>query len=85
MNTTVQSPVTVGVEPIREVESFVYLGVGGGQTGDTDQNVKSRIGKARVAFTMLKNILPLKDIRMTTKLQILSSNIKFILLYRVET
>ena len=33
MNTTANAPVTVGGEPIREVESFVYLGRRGSPTG----------------------------------------------------
>ena len=36
MNTTANAPVTVGGEPIREVESFVYLGSVVDQQGDTD-------------------------------------------------
>ena len=36
MNTTANAPVTVGGEPIREVESFVYLGSVVDQQGGTD-------------------------------------------------
>ena len=57
MNTTVNIPVTFGGEPIREVESFVCLGSAPyDQRGDTDRDVTARIGKARAAFVMLKNI-----------------------------
>nr|KAG5703013.1 hypothetical protein BaRGS_016174 [Batillaria attramentaria] len=56
INTTANTPVTVGGEPIREVESFVYLGsVVDGQAG-TDRDVTARIGKARAAMVILKNI-----------------------------
>ena len=56
MNTTANAPVTVGGEPIREVESFVYLGSVVDHQGGTDRDVTARIGKARAAFVMLKNI-----------------------------
>ena len=56
MNTTANAPVTVGGEPIREVESFVYLGSVVDQQGGTDRDVTARIGKARAAFVVLKNI-----------------------------
>ena len=57
MNTTTNAPVTVGGDPIREVESSVYLGSVVDQQGGTDREVTAKIGKARAAFIMLKNIL----------------------------
>ena len=77
MNTTVNAPVTVGGEPTREVEFFVYLG--------TDRDVTARIGKARAALVMLKNIWASGGISMRTKLRIFNSNVKSILLYGCET
>ena len=44
MNTTAKAPVTVGGEPIREVETFVYLGSVVDQQGGTDRYVTARIG-----------------------------------------
>ncbi|XP_056022085.1 uncharacterized protein LOC130054973 [Ostrea edulis] len=73
INTTVQLPVTIGGEPIREVESFIYLGSVMDRQGGTDRDIKSRIDKAGAAFTMLKNIWASKNIRITTKLRILNS------------
>ncbi|KAK7112347.1 hypothetical protein V1264_011816 [Littorina saxatilis] len=55
INTTANTPVTVGGEPIREVESFVYLGSVIDRQGGTDRDVAARTGKARAAFIMLKN------------------------------
>ena len=37
MNTTANAPITVGGEPIREVESFVYLGSVVDHQGGTDR------------------------------------------------
>ena len=45
MKTTANAPVTVGGEPIREVESFVYLGSVVDQQGGTDRDITARIGK----------------------------------------
>ena len=47
MNTTTNAPITVGGEPIKEVESFVYLGSVVDHQGGTDRDVTARIGKAR--------------------------------------
>ena len=54
INTTATTPITVGGEPIKVVESFVYLGSTITKQGGTDEDVTSRIGKARGAFIMLK-------------------------------
>ena len=53
INTTANTPVTVDGEPIREVDSFIYLGSAVDRQGGTDRDVTARIGKARVAFVML--------------------------------
>nr|KAG5708556.1 hypothetical protein BaRGS_032977 [Batillaria attramentaria] len=85
INTTANTPVTVGGEPIREVESFVYLGSAVDGQGGTDRDVTARIGKARAAMIMLKNIWASKVISTRTKLRIFNSNVKSVLLYRCET
>ena len=68
-STTTNTPVTVCGEPIRKVESFIYLGSVIDQQGDTDRDVTLRIGKARAAFVMLQNIWASGGISMRTKLQ----------------
>ena len=85
LNTTANAPITVGGEPIREVESFVYLGSVVDHQGGTDRDVTARIGKARAAFVMLKNIWASGGISMRTKLRIFDSNVKSVLLYGCET
>ena len=85
MNTTVNAPVTVDGEPIREVESFVYLESVADQQRGTDRDVTARIGKARAAFVMLKNIWTSGGISVRTKLRIFNSNEKLVLLYGCET
>ena len=39
-NATANTPITVGGEPVKEVESFVYLGSVIDKQGGTDQDVK---------------------------------------------
>nr|KAG5687146.1 hypothetical protein BaRGS_019224 [Batillaria attramentaria] len=85
INTTANTPVTVGGEPIREVESFVYLGSVVDGQGGTDRGITARIGKARAAMIMLKNIWASKVIDTRTRLRIFNSNVKSVLLYRCET
>nr|KAG5689681.1 hypothetical protein BaRGS_006306 [Batillaria attramentaria] len=85
INTTANTPVTVGGEPIREVESFVYLGSVVDGQGGTDRDITARIGKARAAMVMLKNIWASKVISTRTKLRIFNFNVKSVLLYRCET
>ena len=85
INTTANTPVTVGGNPIKEVESFVYLGSVVDKQGGTDRDVAARIGKARGAFVMLKNIWASKTIRTRTKLRTFNSNVKSVLLYGCET
>ena len=81
MNTTANTPVTVGGESIMEVEFFIYLGSLVDQQGGTDRDVTTRIGKARAAFVILENISAFGGISMRTKLRIFNSNVKSVLLY----
>ena len=74
MNTTASAPVTFGGEPIREMESFVYLGSVVDQQEDTDRDVTLIIFKARAAFVMLKNIWTSGGISVRTKLLMNSSS-----------
>ena len=85
INSTAHTPVTVRGEPIRKVDSFFYLGSAIDRQGGTDRDVTARIGKARAAFVMLKNIGASKKISTRTKLCIFSSNVKSVLLYGSET
>ena len=56
INTTAQTPVAIGDEPIKQVEPFIYsVSMVGTQSGQ-DRDIKPRIGKANAAFTMLKKI-----------------------------
>ena len=85
INTSTNNPVTVEGKPIQEVDSFTYLGSIIDRQGGTDSDVTARVGKARAAFIILKNIWSSKEIATTTKVRIFNSNVKSILLYGSET
>ena len=85
MNTSSTDPVTLGGERLEEVDSFTYLGSIINSQGGTDEDVKSRIGKARTAFVMLRNIWNSTKLQTRTKLRFFNSNVKAVLLYGSET
>lgn len=84
INTSTNTTVTVGGEPIQEVDSFTYLGSIIDRQGGTDSDITARVGKAKAVFIILKNIWSSREIAMTTKVQIFNSNVKSILLYSSE-
>ena len=85
MNTPSTDPVTLNGEKLEEVDSFTYLGSIINSQGGTDEDVKSRIGKARTAFVMLRNIWNSTKLQTRTKLRFFNSNVKAVLLYGSET
>jgi len=76
-------------EPVKiegeELKSFTYLGIIMDKNGGTDADVKTRIGKARSAFNMLKKVWSSREIDTSTKLCVFHSNVKSALLYGAET
>ena len=67
---------------LEELNSFTYLGSVVDTRGDTDADVRARIGKARAVSLQLKNVWSSKDL---TKVRIFNSNVKPVLLYGSET
>ena len=55
-NTKNNNPITLNGEPLEETDSFTYVGSTINKNGGTEEDVKARIQKARVAFIMLKQI-----------------------------
>ncbi|VDO54588.1 unnamed protein product [Schistosoma margrebowiei] len=62
------NPITLDGETLEDVESFTYLGSIIDEQGESDADVKARIGKARVAFLQLKNIWNSKQLSTNIKL-----------------
>ena len=85
MNTPSTDPVTLNGTSLEEVESFTYLGSIVDKQGGTDADVRCRIGKARTAFTLLRNIWISPQLLTKTKLRFFNSNVKAVLLYGSET
>ena len=77
--------VQVDGEELEEVSKFVYLGGTVTQEGGSDEDIKSRLGKARAAFSKLGNIQRGSQLKMKTKLKIFKSNVVAVLLYGCET
>ena len=84
-NTKKYNPITLNRKPLEETYSFTYMGSTINKNGGTEEHVKARIQKARVAFIMLRKIWEAKQIKINTKLRIFNSNVKAVLLYESET
>ena len=63
----------------------MYLGSIVNQQGGTNADVKTRIGKARASFIILKNVWRSHVISTRTKIHLFNANIKSVLLYVAET
>ena len=72
-------------QDLYEVEKFVYLGSVVSKDGGTDEDVKSRINKARHAFNTLRPIWNSSALSLHNKIRIFNTNVKCILLYGSET
>ncbi|KAK2193424.1 hypothetical protein NP493_13g09038 [Ridgeia piscesae] len=55
-NTKNNNPITMKGEPLEETDSFTSLGSTINKNGGTEEDVKARIQKARVAFIMLRKM-----------------------------
>ena len=67
------------------VSKFVYLGGTVTQEGGSDEYIKSRLGKARAAYSKLRKIWKSSQLKLKTKLKIFKSNVIAVLLYGCET
>ena len=85
VNTADQPAITLGGEALQEVDSFCYLGSIINKEGGTDEDVKTRIGKARAAFLQLKKVWSSSGLTIHTKTRIFNTIVKPVLLYGSET
>ena len=85
VNNKQQDPVQLHQENIREVDKFVYLGSVVSKNGGTDEDIKSRINKARYAFNTLRPIWRSTALSIRNKIRIFNTNVKSVLLYGSET
>ncbi|VDP49448.1 unnamed protein product [Schistosoma mattheei] len=68
-----------------DVKTFTYLGSIIDEQGGCDADVKARIGKARAAYLRLRIIWNSKHLSTNTKVRILNTNVKTVLLYGAKT
>ena len=85
INNKKQDPITLHDEDLNEVEKFVYLGSVVNTDGGTDEDIKSRINKARHAFNTLRPIWNSSALSLHNKISIFNTNVKSVLLYGSET
>jgi hypothetical protein len=85
INNNQEAPVTIDGRNVNDVEEFVYLGSKISKSGGTEEDIRARINRARCAFTVLRPIWKNSAISNQTKIRILNSNVKAVLLYGAET
>ena len=66
VNTKNNNPITLNGETLEETDSFTYLGSTVNKNGGTEEDVKARIQKARVAFIMFRKNWRAKQIKINT-------------------
>ena len=67
------------------MDEFRYPGSIVSKTGGTEEDIQARIGKARQVFVMLRLIWRSTSLTTGTKLSVLGSTVKAVLLYGAET
>lgn len=85
VNVNNQQPLTIDNKPIEDVQKFCYLGSIITVHGGTEEDIKQRISKARLAFGNLKDIWNSTHLTTKSKLRIFNTNVKSVLLYGCET
>ncbi|VDO92291.1 unnamed protein product [Schistosoma margrebowiei] len=66
-NTACNNPITIDGEDLEDVKTFTYLGSIIDEHDGSDADVKTRIGKARLAYSQLRNIWNSKQLSTNTK------------------
>ncbi|VDP34347.1 unnamed protein product [Schistosoma mattheei] len=84
-NTACTNSITLDGEDLEDVKTFTYLGSIIDEHGESDADVKARIGKARIAYLQLQNIWNSKQLSNNTKVRIFNTTVNTVLLYGAET
>ena len=80
-----ETGVSLNGNPLELVDIFCYLGSMVDSSGGTEADVKARIGKARTAFSQLKNIWKSSIITRKTKMRLFNAIVMSVLLYGCQT
>ena len=84
-NSKCTEPVMIENTRLEDVTEFVYLGSKITADGNSEEEINSRISKARRSFASLKNIWKSTKLKQNTKLRIFRSNVLGVLLYGAES
>ena len=84
-NAASEEEVTVNGEELEDVDSFVYLGAKVSTAGGADDDINSRLCKARTVFGKLSGIWKSSILSKMTKIRIFKSNVIAVLLYGCES
>ena len=85
VNNKQHTAIKLGDQDIPETDKFVYLGSVVSKDGGADEDIKSRINKARHAFNTLRPIWNSTALSIKSKIRIFNTNVKSVLLYGSET
>lgn len=85
MNTNNNQPIEVDGTAVDDVKHFIYLGATVRESGGTNEDIRRRLGHARLAYNKLKSVWNNSQFGRKTKMKLLKSNILSVLLYGSET
>ena len=85
LNAKRQDPIKINGTDVEDTYSFVYLVATVNNLGGAEQDIRSRLGKARSVFHRLLKVWRTGEFRRETKMRIFKSNIIAVLLYGCET
>ena len=85
LNAVSEEKVMVNGEELEDADSFVYLGAKVITAGGTDDDITSRLGKARAVFGKLTGVWKSSILNKSTKIRIFKSNVIAVSLYRCES
>ena len=83
-NCQTADPVRLGEQYIKYVTELTYLGAKVTEYGNTEDEIKTRINKARGALVVLTNIWKKKVISKKTKIRMFKTKVLSVLLYAAE-
>jgi len=84
INASPESQVNINNIQLDYVENFTYLGSIISKDNTAQKDIKSRLGKARNSFAILRPIWKSNQYTLKTKMKIFNSNVKSVLLYASE-
>ena len=85
LNTRVEEAIRLGEETLENVDHFTYLGGIVTKTGGCDEDIKSRLGKARWQFNRMRKIWNSPIFSIKTKVRLFNTIVISVLIYGCET